>query len=434
MQDLLGEARKLADEAEIYYATSQETTVAFESNRLKHMQNKQSNSMAVRVVKNGRTGYATGNQIANGLDIIKAAVETAAFGAPAKFQFPELSKFPKTEIVDESVKNITTENMIKLGENMISAIAAYSPGILCEGGVEKGEVSISVVNTRGGHAGYRKTFFGMSMEGTLIKGTDMLFVGESDSSCRPLTDTKKLTDEIIRKLEWAKEQATAATRSMPVIFTPDGVASAMIMPLMAAFNGKTVLDGASPVGGKVGQLVFDPRFSLRDDPLTPYRTSSRPCDDEGVPSQRTPLIENGKVMGFIYDLQTAGRAGKKSTGNGARRGGLPAPAPSSFIIPAGKDRFEDMIADMKEGLIIEQLIGAEMGNILGGDFSGNVLLGYKVENGKVKGRVKNTIISGNVYQLLKNLAGLGSESQWVGSFLQTPHIYCPAISVAVKEN
>jgi PmbA protein len=91
-----------------------------------------------------------------------------------------------------------------------------------------------------------------------------------------------------------------------------------------------------------------------------------------------------------------------------------------------------MVEDIKEGLVVEQLMGAGQGNILGGDFSGNVLLGYKVENGKIVGRVKDTMVSGNVYQALKDIVALGSATRWVGGFLQTPHICCPGISVASK--
>ena len=87
---------------------------------------------------------------------------------------------------------------------------------------------------------------------------------------------------------------------------------------------------------------------------------------------------------------------------------------------------------MKKGLVIEQLMGAEQGNILGGDFSGNVLLGYKVESGKIVGRVKDTMVSGNVYQILKEGLAIGSEARWVGSFLKTPPLYCPSLSVASK--
>jgi len=202
---------------------------------------------------------------------------------------------------------------------------------------------------------------------------------------------------------------------------------------MAAFNGKTVLKGASPIGDKLGQPVFDKQLWLWDDPTISYRPGSRPSDDEGIPSQRTPLIEQGGVTNFLYDLQTAALAHTQSTGNGRRgHGGLPAPSPSAFVIKPGNTTFDEMVNDIKEGLIIEQLMGAEQGNILGGDFSGNVLLGYKVESGKIVGRVKDTMVSGNIYQLLKQITAIGSEAKWVGGFLNAPPLYCPRLSVASK--
>jgi PmbA protein len=77
-------------------------------------------------------------------------------------------------------------------------------------------------------------------------------------------------------------------------------------------------------------------------------------------------------------------------------------------------------------------MGATQGNVLGGDFSGNVLLGYKIENGKIVGRVKDTMVSGNIYRLLKNIAAIGSESRWEGGALNTPPLYLTDVSVAAK--
>ncbi|MDD5038974.1 MAG: metallopeptidase TldD-related protein, partial [Dehalococcoidales bacterium] len=249
----------------------------------------------------------------------------------------------------------------------------------------------------------------------------------------PIEESHTVADIMLQQLELARNQASVPTKLLPVIFTPNGVASSLILPLISAFNGKTVLEGASPLNGKLGQLVFDEKLYLRDDPTIPYHPESRPCDDEGVPSQRTPLIEQGVVTNFLYDLQTAALAHRQSTGNGNRsRGGLIAPSPSAFIIAPGNNTFDDMVNDIKEGLVIEELMGAEQGNILGGDFSGNVLLGYKVESGKMVGRVKDTMVSGNVYQLLKNIKAIGNDSKWAGSFLNTPSIYCPGLSVASK--
>ena len=92
-----------------------------------------------------------------------------------------------------------------------------------------------------------------------------------------------------------------------------------------------------------------------------------------------------------------------------------------------------MLADIKEGLFVEVLMGATQGNILGGDFSGNVLLGYKIENGKITGRVKDTVVSGNIYELLKDVAALGNDSRFVGASLYAPSLYFPAVSVASQQ-
>jgi PmbA protein len=299
--------------------------------------------------------------------------------------------------------------------------------------VTKGTVTVAMMNSRGGQARYRKSFFSLGVEGSLIRDTDMLFVGEGESSCRPVLEPKIVTGVVLQQLELAKNRATVSSGSLPVVFTPNGVASSLIMPLVAAFNGKTVLEGASPLGDRLGERAFDRKLSLWDDPLVSYRPSSRPCDDEGTPSQRTALIEEGTVDGFLYDLQTAALAGKRSTGNGSRgRSSLPSPAPSAFVIAPGNTAFSEMVREIKEGLVVEQVMGAEQGNILGGDFSGNVLLGYKVENGKIVGRVKDTMVSGNIYQLLRQIEAIGRDVRWVGSFLQTPHICCSGVSVASK--
>ena len=232
----------------------------------------------------------------------------------------------------------------------------------------------------------------------------------------------------------AKRQAKITSKPMPVIFTPDGTASAMVLPLMTAFNGKTVLEGASPIGSKLGQQVFDKRLSLWDDPTLPFRPGSRPCDDEGVPCRKMTLIDKGVVKHFLYDLQTAARAKTRSTGNGRRGtgGGLPSPSPNAFVFNNGNTKFEDMVKDIKDGLVVESLMGAGQGNTLGGDFSGNVLLGFKIENGKIVGRVKDTMVSGNIYQLLKNITATGSDGKWVGGSLFMPSLYISNVSVASR--
>jgi PmbA protein len=210
------------------------------------------------------------------------------------------------------------------------------------------------------------------------------------------------------------------------------VVSALIAPLTVAFNGRIVLQKVSPLMGKTGQKVFSEALSLRDDATLDFRPRSRPCDDEGVASRNMHLVQRGVIGHFLYDLQTAGMAGVQSTGSGDRVGSsLPSPSTSNLIVEAGAASLAEMVRGVREGLLVEQLMGASQTNVLGGDFSGNVLLGYKIENGEIVGRVKDTVVSGNVYQALNRIEAVGSEARWVGSVF-TPPIMCASLSVGSK--
>jgi PmbA protein len=431
--EVLRSARREAEQAEVFLVSSRAVPIQFEANELKQVQTKESSSIALRIFRGGRMGFAIASGGGGWEALVDMAVETSQFGSPANFQFPSSQDYSEVGIFDPKVEEIAMERMVEIGKELIAKIKRHTPDILCDVQVTKGISSISFINSQGGEGRYDRSFFGISLEGILVRDTDMLFVGDSESSCRLSDNIDDLADKVIWQLEMAKKKATVSTKLLPIIFTPHGVASALLSPLVLAFNGKAVLEGASPLKDKLKQQVFDKKLSLWDDATVAYGVGSYPFDDEGVPSQRLPLVTNGVVANFLYDLQTAALAGTHSTGNGRRAGGgFPSPAISSLILGKGDVSFQGMVEDMKEGLIVEDVIGAEQGNLLGGDFGGNVLLGYKVENGEIVGRVKDTMIAGNVYQVLKELLGIGQEARWVGGILQTPPLYCSRVSVVTK--
>jgi PmbA protein len=433
LSEVLRSAQREAEQAEVFSVFSRAVPIQFEANELKQVQTKEKSSIALRIFREGRIGFATASGGGGWEALVDMAIETSQFGGPANFQFPSSHDYSEVRIFDPKVEEVAMERMVEIGKELIGKIKGHTPDILCDVQVTRGASSISLMNSQGGEGRYNRSFFSLSLEGILVRDTDMLFVGDSQSSCRLSDDINDLADRVIWQLEMAKRKATVSTKLLPIIFTPHGVASALLSPLLLAFNGKTVLDGASPLKDKLGEQVFDKRLSLWDDATVAYGVGSYPFDDEGMPGQRLPLVTNGSVTNFLYDLQTAALAGTRSTGNGQRAGGgFPSPAISSLILGKGDVSFPAMVEDMKEGLIVEQVMGAEQGNLLGGDFGGNVLLGYKVENGEVVGRVKDTMIAGNVYQVLKELSGIGQEARWVGGILQTPPLYCSRVSVTTK--
>lgn len=431
MERILEKALKIADQAEVFQVYQEETPVGFESNRLKHLRSRQITSIVLRLMKKGRIGLSTTTNLADEDGLVARAVETTQFGAPARFEFPARLAYSPVEVYDPAVEKVSVEEMAAQGEALIARVQEANSEVLWDAGVTKVSGRVRLLNSRGGQATYAKTVFSLSLEGTLVRGTDMLFVGESASSCHPLSDSAPLARSVLEQLELGLKVASAPSGQLPVVFTPRGVASAFLLPLTIAFNGRTVFQGASPLGKRLGERVFTEKLSLWDEATLAFRPGSRLCDDEGVPSQRTLLIEKGMVANFLYDLQTAGLAGKKSTGNGSRMvGGGPGPWPTTLVIAPGEVFYEDMIADIREGLVVDQLLGAGQGNILGGEFGGNVLLGYKVEKGKLVGRVKNTVISGNIYEVLKEVTALGKEAKWVGGTALVPAFYCPRVSVS----
>jgi PmbA protein len=322
--------------------------------------------------------------------------------------------------------------MAEVGQKLIDRVREHTPEIICEARLTQGTGIVELMNSAGCGANYEKSYFSIGIEGVLMKGDEMLYVGDGQNSCHPLRDTSKIADEVIWQLEMAKRNTDLRSGLMPTILVPHGVASALISPLISAFNGKTVYNGASPLKDKIGSRVFDTKISLWDDSTIPFHIASAPCDDEGTPAQKTTLIEDGVISSFIYDLQTAGLVGKRSTGNGGRGGGLPSPTPNALVFKDGGVSRQEMLGEIDEGLLIYELMGATQGNILNGDFSGNILLGYKIEKGKVTGRVKDSMVSGNVYKLLSDVAAMGNDSRWVDGVLYSPSIYLPALSVAVR--
>jgi PmbA protein len=315
---------------------------------------------------------------------------------------------------------------------MIERIRAYDSEILCEAGIRRVVETTIILNSRGGNGQYKKSSFACIVGGQLIRGEDFLNVWEYDSACGPTIDQRELAEKAIRKFELSKNVVGAQTKRQPVIFTPRGVASILWGPMSAALSGRSVFQGSSALSDKLGQPVFDPRLSITEDSTVSGVPSSAPFDDEGVPTRRLPLIDRGTVANFYYDLQTAGLAGKESTGNGYRSPeSLPGPHTGTIFFEPGDVSFEKMVGGIEEGLIVESVTG-NAGNVFSGDFSGNIQGGFKIENGKIAGRVKDTMVAGNIFQDMKQLGGIADVAEWVYGQARIPHLLFTELGVSTK--
>ncbi len=432
MEHLLELALKEADQAEVYEVHSESTLAHFEANRLKRVESRQSSSVALRLVREGRIGFASAGGAIDPAHLVQMAIQTAAFGADAEWSFLASELLPSVPTYDDRVAAVEAGTLISMGREVIEQVTAHDDQLQCEGMASVSTGLVRIANSAGLDTSYRKTNLGVFMEGVRVNGTDMLFVGDSMSSRHLFTDVDELTGTMLRQLGRASRNASIATGTYPVLFTPHGMGAALLMPLAVAFNGKNVMEKASRLADRQGERLFDPRLTLRDDATVKGSTASAPCDAEGTPSRAIDLIDAGVVSGFLYDLHTAAVAGVESTGSGRRADARSQvrPGMSAFVIEPGENTFEEMVSGMEEGLLVEELIGAGQGNLLAGDFGGNVLLGYKVQNGEIVGRVKDTMIAGNLLEALGGPVLVGSDTRWEGGSLRTPSLLCQGISVS----
>ncbi len=165
-------------------------------------------------------------------------------------------------------------------------------------------------------------------------------------------------------------------------------------------------------------------INIYDDGTHSGRRGHIPFDDEGVRSQKTMLVENGILKNFLLDLWTAAKLNMAPTGNGLRTFAeeirnydhSPHPALTTVIMEPGHVASETMLTNIKSGLFIKDTTNLHGGRI-SGDLSGLILVGYKIENGKITGRIKNANFTGNLYNLLSNnLLEISSDTMYSGSY------------------
>ena len=312
---LIEKAMKKAQGAQVALGQSESTNVSFENDRLKSVRSSQSTGMSIKVIVDGKIGSSHTTDIDDVDGVVARALEAAEFGSPAHFRFPGPQEGPEVKVYDDAVLPVNKEEMVRIGEEMMTLVKEYNPDILLSSGVSKNVSKGQFVSSAGIEFSTETTSFAVGVNGQWIRGTDILWAGHGFGWKKREIDHVGIARKAIELFKMAENMAPVKSGDMPVIFTPEGV-NVLLLALRLGFNGKNVFLGSSPLTGKLGEKIADEAFSITDNPLLDYASSSGKYDGEGVPHQVTPLIEDGVLKYFLYDLDTAGRAGKETTGNG----------------------------------------------------------------------------------------------------------------------
>lgn len=408
-----------AEQAEVYQSQSLSHPVFFEANRLKQLESSQSEGVALRLWKNGRPGLAVAYGPAEPQNLVDRALAMTALNEPELIELAEA----RTDRYPDLGTVMPVETLVEMGKEAIAQIRDAYPEVLCDAELECDQETTRLINSKGLDCHYTDTTLSCSVGIEWVRGEDFLSVYDGQTQRGNLT-TESIVQSILQRLAWAKANVSSPVGRIPVLLTAKA-ADLLWDTIQAALNGKQVLIGASPWSDRLTQVVTSETLTLFQQPDNgPF---SCPFDDEGTPTEPLLFVREGQLVRFYCDRTTGRLLGTGTTGNGFRpgMGSYPTPGLVNLLIQPGKGSLNDLIQQLDHGLVVDQLLGG--GADISGDFSVNVELGYTVQNGQITGRVKDTMIAGNVYTVLKQLVALGGDADWNGP-CYTPSLIVEGIS------
>jgi PmbA protein len=369
----------------------------------------------LRVMREGRIGYASsGDPLPEPLrDRALAAVRA---GPVLELHLPRPAPLPEVAVRAPQAVAADVAVLERLARALFERLQRSHRRV--EVWAERSVGAVQVGNTRGVLAGYEVTLAGA---GAVVESIGAGYappcrVHTAGAGLPELADLEAVVEEVDRRLDppLLAERPTPGS-TLPVCLAPRAVAG-FLRPLRAALLGREAPGEGPTLRERMGERVFDPKLTLTDDPLAPWRPGSRPVDDDGVVSRRVTLIERGRIMGLLSDLETGARAGTPSTGHGWRRPGAGSRVGfTNLRIAPGVETRATLLTMMGRGLLVEELEWRSGPNPARGTLHAPAPWTYLVENGRVKGRLEGVRLGGDVFAALSRIVAVGSDATWVGA-------------------
>lgn len=221
---------------------------------------------------------------------------------------------------------------------------------------------------------------------------------------------ESVADRAVKRAVLMLKARKAPGGMMPVVLSSEAGGTMIHEAIGHGLEADLVQNGMSVYRGKIGEQVASPLVSVIDDATLPFRRGSFPYDDEGVPGQKSVLVENGILKGYLYDRTTALKDSVPSTGNGRRESyqSKPIVRMSNTYIAPGSDSPEAIVASVTHGLFVRKMGGGQV-NTVTGDFVFEVSEGYRIENGTIGEPVRGATLTGNGPEILKKISRVGSD-------------------------
>jgi len=410
LANLLDAAKKAgADAADALYVEGVSSSVSYRLGKLEDVERAESYDLGLRVFVGQKVAFVSSSDFSHqSLAALPGRAVTMARLAPED-RFAGLA--PKDRLATvipqldlEDAEEPSAESLIERAREVEGAALAVKGVTNSEGGgASFSRSAVALATSTGFYGRYAATNHGIGVAVLAGEGTGM----ERDydhASARHAGDLRAVQaigrtagEKAVRRLN----PRAMPSQSLPVVFHPDEAAS-LVGHFAGAISGAAIARDVSFLKDRMGEPVFAPGIAIIDDPHRIRGLRSKPFDGEGVANARRALIEDGRLTTWLLDCASARQLGLETTGHAARgTGGPPAPSATNLYLQAGKLSVKELIADIKQGFYVTELMGMGVNGVTG-DYSRGAA-GFWIENGEITFPVSEVTIAGNLKDMFARL-------------------------------
>lgn len=409
------------EQVEAYVSRGSETEIRVYEGEVEHFVSAQAEGIGIRVIRDGRTGFAYAGTLDAGAiaEVLAEARDNVTFGTRdewAGLAEPDGVDVVPQELWNEALAAYRTDDKIALAKELERLTLATDARVRVDDSnyadvaVESAVASTTGIRRNGRENGCYVSVSTLADDGDETQTGFGFSVGRSPHDFDLAKAASEAADRATRLLGATKPQS----RRVTVVFDP--YVTAMLLGVVAStLNGEAVAKGRSMFKDRVGEQVANPLFTLVDDPTNPLAYTATDLDGEGLAARRNALISDGVLQGFVHNSYSARRMGARSTGNAVRGGFKSTPGVGCLALqlqPGTRDQAA-LIADVDDGVLVQSVQGLHSGvNPISGDFSVGAS-GLLIQNGQVGAPIREFTIASTVQRMLLDVAEVGNDVDWL---------------------
>lgn len=426
---------KGAEAAEVYWELGAGLDLDLENDEVAAAGRGDRQGGGVRVVRDGRVGFAYFSNEANAVSAVERALDLSRLAPQKRFQLPGPARLPDVESRwDDDLAALEVEQATALALDLLQGCKETAPdGHVAGGGVGIGWDMVAIANSEGVACADRTTQLEAGVNVVLADGERSISAWDSGTVHRGRLEAFDLGARVATEVLSLRQPKTAGGGKCDLLFQPDAVSELVSGLIVSAVLGDDALRGKTVWSEALGQQVADARLGLYDDPTLPGAIGASPFDDEGLPTRRLPIIERGELRSFLFDSRDAQAHNQVSTHSAVRGNNhLPPETGTHHLVLEGHGARPDdeLVAGIDTGYLVGSVLGAHTANATTGDFSVTAPNVWRIEKGEVVGASSEVAIGGNLPALLQYLDGVGDLPKQMGG-ARIPSLRFRGVQVSV---